>query len=166
MRLSDFDNLPSDARIWVFGAERPLTEDEEAQLLDAVDGFLEDWAAHGVPLHGARSWRHGRFLIVGVDESTAPPSGCSIDALVRVLKGLESDTGVRFLGNEAVWYLSGGHIHRASRPEFRRLVQEGSLTPNVIVFDNSITRLADLRQNRWEGPARDRWHGPAFFGVA
>ena len=164
MRLPDFDMLPGDARIWIFGAERSLTSQEVADVLEAVDGFLDGWNAHGTPLDGARSWRHGRFLVVGVDESSAPPSGCSIDALIRVLKGLESDTGVRFLGNEAVWFRKDGGIERASRPEFKKLVSEGVVTDDVTVFDNSITRLSELRGDRWEGPARDRWHGPAFFG--
>lgn len=164
MRLADFDVLPGDARIWIFGAERELTPEEEASVFDAVDAFLDGWNAHGTPLDGARSWRHGRFLIVGVDESSAPPSGCSIDALIRVLKGLESETGVRFLGNEAVWFRVDGEIERASRPEFRQLVRTGAIGADVTVFDNSITRLSELRENRWEGPAQDRWHGPAFFG--
>ncbi|NNM32841.1 MAG: hypothetical protein HKO53_07225, partial [Gemmatimonadetes bacterium] len=88
MRLPDLEHLPDDARIWIFAADRPMPENESRAVLEAVDGFLEDWAAHGVPLSGARDWRHDRFLVVGVDESLAPPSGCSIDALVRVLKDL------------------------------------------------------------------------------
>ena len=114
MRVSSFEALPEDARIWVFGADRPLTEVEEAKLLEAVDEFLEGWAAHGVPLQGARSWRYGRFLIVGVDEASAPPSGCSIDALVHVLKSAEDNLGVRFLGNETVWFRVGEEIERAT----------------------------------------------------
>jgi len=164
MKLADLDQLPDDARIWVFAAERPLADAECDRVLGAVDGFLADWAAHGVPLSGARGWLHDRFLVVGVDESLAPPSGCSIDALVRTLKELESDLSVRFLGNEAIWYREGGELKRTTRAEFRTMAEEGRVTPDVVVFDNSITRLGELRGGRWEGPARDRWHGPAFFG--
>lgn len=163
MRLADFDALPEDSRIWVFGADRTLTGQEESQVLGAVDQFLDEWAAHGTPLTGARSWRYGRFLIVGVDEASAPPSGCSIDALVGVLKALEAEAGVRFLGNEAVWFRMEDGIQRASRAEFRSLVREGRITPDVVVFDNSVTRLSELKEDGWEGPARDHWHGQAFF---
>ncbi|MGI9627533.1 MAG: hypothetical protein ACR2QM_11905 [Longimicrobiales bacterium] len=166
MRLRDLDALPDDARIWVFGADPELSEELAGRFLEAVDGFLDGWAAHGVPLKGARAWKYDRFLIVGVDEASAPPSGCAIDALVAVFKKFQGDSGVRFLGNESVWFRMGDQIQRVSRAEFRALSKEGRITPDVIVFDNSVTRLADYRANRWEAPARERWHGPAFFGLS
>lgn len=159
-RLEDF---PGTARIWIFGADRELGAAETRELLGGVDGFLRGWAAHGVPLRAARSWLHGRFLIVAVDLERAPPSGCSIDALVHVLRDIEDRLGARFLGNEAVWYRDDtGAIRRASRPEFRQLAQQGGVTPGSTVFDNSITALSELRAGRWEGPASERWHA-AFF---
>ena len=158
--LADF---PGSARIWIFGTDRELEADETEALLGAVDEFLREWAAHGVPLRATRSWRHGRFLIVAVDMERAPPSGCSIDALVHVLRDLEDRLGARFLGNEAVWYRDGsGAIRRASRPEFRELARRGGVTPRSTVFDNSITALSELRAGRWEGPALERWHAALF----
>ena len=137
---------------------------EADKLLIEVDDFLRGWEAHGVSLRAARSWLYRRFLIVGVDMDTAPPSGCSIDALVRVLREVEGRLGARFLGNEAVWYRDGsGAVRRASRPEFRKMAREGGVTPRSVVFDNSITALAQLRAGHWEGPASERWHA-AFFG--
>ncbi|MDE2796843.1 MAG: hypothetical protein OXL34_18655 [Gemmatimonadota bacterium] len=159
-RLEDF---PGSARIWIFGTDHELDAGETEELLGAVDGFLREWSAHGVPLRAARSWRHGRFLIVAVDMERAPPSGCSIDALVHVLRDLEDRLGARFLGNEAVWYRDGGGaIRRTSRPEFRELARRGGVTPRSTVFDNSITSLSELRAGRWEGPASERWHAALF----
>ena len=163
MTDAGLDGFSGSARIWIFGADRELGAAEAEELLVAVDDFLGGWAAHGVPLRAARSWRYGRFLIVGVDTETVPPSGCSIDALVRVLRGMEDRLEARFLGNEAVWYRDGsGAVLRASRPEFRTLAREGGVTPESVVFDNSITALSQLRAGRWEGPASERWHA-AFF---
>ena len=71
-----FSELPPDARLWAFPANRPLFPEEEARILEEVDTFLEGWATHGTPLTAARDWRYGWFLLVAVDESTAPPSGC------------------------------------------------------------------------------------------
>lgn len=157
------EDFPGSARIWIFGTDRELEAAETAELLGSVDDFLKGWAAHGAPLRAARSWRHGRFLVVAVDLEHAPPSGCSIDALVHRLRDLEQRLEARFLGNETVWYRDGdGAIRRASRPEFRELARTGGVTPDSVVFDNSITALSDLRAGRWEGPASERWHA-AFF---
>lgn len=157
------DDLPESARTWVFGASRELRVSESVKLLAAVDGFLAGWKAHGVPLRAARDWRYGRFLVVAVDPGATAPTGCSIDALVAVLKEVERETDVRFLGNETVWYRNaGGSVRSAPRAEFKSMARQGRVTPASVVFDNSITELAALRDGRWEGPARDSWHATFF----
>jgi hypothetical protein len=84
-----FAEMPPHARLWIFAAERPLSGSEQKALLAVVDDFLQQWAAHGAPLAAARDLRYARFLFVAVDESNAGASGCSIDAMTRVLAALE-----------------------------------------------------------------------------
>ena len=163
MPMVPFETLPDESRLWVFGVERTLSEGEQDNLLSAVDLFLETWAAHGAPLTCGRDWRWGRFLLVAVDEASAPPSGCSIDAMVGVLKDQERRLGMRILDNTPVWFVEGGDVKRMSRSEFRRLADEGAVGPDTVVFDNTVTRLKDARSGRWEGPARASWHQRAFF---
>jgi len=162
----DFQRLPDDARLWVFGVERPLHADEERLLLDRVDAFLEGWQAHGAPLACAREWRYGRFLMVGVDERTAPPSGCSIDAMVHLLKEMEERLGVRLVDNTPVWFQEDGEVRRVERGAFRELARAGRIGPETPVFDNTVTRVGQLREGAWERPARESWHGRAFMGAA
>jgi hypothetical protein len=163
MPRESLEALPDDSRAWVFGVERPLSEDEEARFLRAIDEFLNDWKAHGVPLRTARDWRRGRFLIVAVDQRSEPPSGCSIDALVRVLKHVGDSLGVATVDNTPVWHLDrAGEVQRSSRSRFRQLVEEGNVTGDTIVFDNSVTQLGHIRSGRWETTAARSWHARAF----
>ncbi len=155
----ELNDYPDDSRIWIFGAERDLDAAERNRLLAMVDDFLAGWAAHGAPLRATRRWVHDRFLIVCADARSTDPSGCSIDALVRVLAAAGTELGAGFLGNEAVWFREAdGRIARSSRVGFRTRARSGEIGPQTVVFDNSITALGDLRAGRWEGPARDRWH--------
>ena len=164
MFLIRFDQLPETSRLWVFGVDRDLGPDECQTLADGVDLFLDSWEAHGVPLAVAREWRYERFLLVGVDEASAPPSGCSIDALVSALKGLEKRLGVTMVDNTPVWYRDGVGIQRVSRERFEALAAEGRVTPETVVFDQTVTRLSQVREGKWEQPASKSWHGRAFFG--
>ena len=66
-----FDELPPDARVWIFGTERPLFDTERARVLDEVDAFIGQWAAHDVPLTTARDLRYDQFIFVAVDERAA-----------------------------------------------------------------------------------------------
>jgi hypothetical protein len=159
----DLAMLPDEARAWVFAAERPLAPVESGKLLAAVDAFLDEWKAHGSPLTCARDWRYDRFLIVAVDERSAPPSGCSIDALVRSLRGLEAELGLALLDHTPVWYRDDGEIRRVERAAFKSLAGRGAVGPETIVFDNTLTRLGQVRHGEWERPASHSWHRRAFF---
>src|SRR5262245_37647001 len=123
MPRTTFDSLPSDARLWIFAAERELSPREREYLLATVDGFLDQWAAHGHPLTSARDLRHDRFLLIAVDENAAGASGCSIDALVRDIKRLEASLGLALIDHGPVLFRSGDAISRVPRDQFSDLVR-------------------------------------------
>jgi hypothetical protein len=163
MPLVPLGSLPDDARVWVFAAERTLAPAEADAVLGTVDAFLGVWAAHGHPLRSARELRDARFLIIAVDESAAGASGCSIDSLVREIRALERQLGVTLVDHGPVVFRDGATIRRVARDEFAELARAGRVTPDTIVFDNTISRLASLRGGAWELPASASWHGRAFF---
>lgn len=164
MPRTDFDSLPDHARVWVFPVQDPLTPSEVDSLLEAVDGFLDGWAAHGAPLSGARDWVEDRFLLVAVDPTTVPPSGCSIDSMVRALQGVEDRLGKKIVGHGPLYLRAeDGSVARMTRAEFRQAAKEGRVTLDTSVFDTTLTALGDLRAGRLERPARESWHGSAFF---
>ena len=161
-----FDKLPEDARVWIFAAERALSGEEQARLLAQVDGFIGQWAAHDTPLTAGRELRYDRFLFVAVDQRLAGPSGCSIDALVRQMKGLEQELGVELVDHAPVVFRAGGEIRRLRRDQFAKLASSGDVSPETTVFDNTLTRLGEVRAGRWETPAANAWHARAFFRSA
>ena len=163
MPRADFDTLPKDARLWIFAADRPLDDKERDLLLERVDGFLDQWRAHGAPLTASRDWRYDRFLFVGVDEQAAGVSGCSIDALVHDIKGLETELNTTMVDYSPVMFREGDTIRRVSRQEFAELAAEGSVSIDTLVFDNSLTTVGQVRGGKWEVRAADSWHGKAFF---
>lgn len=159
MPLVDFDRLPDDARVWVFGSDQPLDERQRARLLGAVDAYLAQWKAHGAPLTCARSWRDDRFLTVGVDQRSAGASGCSIDALFRVLQELEQALGASLVGGGRVfWRDRDGEVRSADRGDFMELAERGEIRRDTLVFDLTVTSLRDRRE-RFERPAAESWHG-------
>jgi hypothetical protein len=156
-----FDSMPGRARLWIFAAERDLAPHERDGVFGVVDRFLDSWSAHGHPLTSARDLRHGRFLLVAVDDDAAGASGCSIDALVREIRALESRLSLALLDHGPVLYREGATIRRVARDEFADLARDGRVTRETPVFDNTIGKVEAL--DRWEVPAGQAWHGRAFF---
>ena len=159
----DFAQLPSDARVWIFSADRVLSNDQQTQLLINVDGFLAQWGAHDTPLTAGREIRYDRFLFIAVDQKRVGPSGCSVDALVRQMKTVQQELGVELIDHAPVLFRRGDEIARVAREEFSTLVTEGEVSLETTVVDNTLTRLGDVRDGRWETSAERTWHGRAFF---
>jgi hypothetical protein len=156
-----FDQLPPDARLWIFPAARPLNDEERRRVLAEADAFIGQWMAHGVPLTAGRDMRHNQFVLVGVNERAAGVSGCSVDALVRRMDHLGRELGVDLVDNGPVQYRDGETIKRVPRDEFGALVSKGAVSLDTIVFDNTVMKVGDV--DRWEVRAADAWHARAFF---
>ena len=126
-------------------------------LLGDVDRFLAQWKAHGAPLRCSREWAHDRFLAIAVDPTAEQASGCSIDGLFRGLQALERTLNTRLVAGGRVFYRdAGGQAQTTRRADVPELTARGELTPDSLVFDTSITSVADWR-NKFERSARDTW---------
>ncbi len=157
MPVVSFETLPDSARVWIFGSDRPLAEAGTKALLDGVDLYLADWKAHGAPLTVSREWRNGRFLVVGVDQSTEGATGCSIDGLFRVLQQLEREAGSSLVGGGRVFYCDDrAAVQSATRAQVAALAASGAITKDTVVFDTSIVDLGTFRAC-FERRAKDSW---------
>jgi hypothetical protein len=154
MPLVPFKELPPDARIWVFGADAPVTGAAADTLLAEVDQYLDQWKAHGFPLKAARDWRENRFLVIGIDPTEEQASGCSIDGLFRQLQQVQRSVGAQLVGGGRVFYRDAkGETRVTSREEFGSVAHGGRVKT---VFDTSLTKLDDLPR-RFERPLRESW---------
>jgi hypothetical protein len=152
-----FETLPDSSRVWVFGADTPLTDDATTALLDQVDRYLANWKAHGAELTVAREWRDGRFLVVAVDQSTAGATGCSIDGLFRLLQDAEKQMAVNLVGGGRVFYRDDhAAVQAVSRVGVDALVANGTITKDTVVFDTTLTDLGTWRAC-FERRAKDSW---------
>jgi hypothetical protein len=156
--IERFESLPDNSRVWVYAARNEVTGERAAKLLSAVDGFLSQWTAHGTPLHAARDWRDDRFLTIAVDQTKAGASGCSIDGLFRILKGLESELGTELITSALVFYRDQtGRVRAVTREEFEALASRGEIDESTEVFDTSVISLGEWRA-RFASRAGDSWH--------
>jgi hypothetical protein len=157
MPVVPFETLPDASRVWIFGSDRPLSEEGTVALLKGVDEHLANWKAHGEPLTVGSQFRDGRFLVVAVDQSTAGATGCSIDGLFRVLQGLQGAVGANLVGGGRVFYRGAeGVVQVTTRDEVPGLVASGAIGKNTVVFDTSITDLGNFRSG-FEKRAKESW---------
>ena len=149
----DMQDLPDDARIWIFGISPALDAGRREAVLATIDPFLDAWAAHNVPITSARLIVDDSFLVVAVDKRSET-SGCSIDRMFGLLRQLEERFGLQILESDRVFVRHGdGRVDAITRAEFR---ERGDR--HTVVFDTLAERLGEVRQGRWEKKAEDSWH--------
>lgn len=157
----DISQLDDHARMWLFAISPALDETRSLQLLDRVDHFLDDWAAHGVPVTSARELLHRSFLAVAVDERSET-SGCSIDRMFGLLRQFEHDLGVSILDANRVFVRhADGRIEALSRADFRN---RGDL--HTTIFDTTAERLTEIRSGHWIRRASEAWPGKLLTAQA
>ncbi len=155
--LTEFKNLPDDSRIWVYQANRKLSDAEVAEIIELSNDFLAKWTAHGADLEAALEVKYNRFIVIGLNQENASASGCSIDASVHFIQSLQEKFDVDLLDKMNVMFYSGDYIAYKTLADFRKMAKDKSVSKNTIVFNNLVTTKAEYLEN-WEVPAHESWH--------
>lgn len=156
--LVNFNTLPEESRIWIYQCNRTLTDPELADIRLKLDEFITNWIAHGSDLQSGYEIRYKRFIIIGLNQSLNSATGCSIDASVHFIQGLEQAYNVDLMDKMNVTYKHGEHVAFKPLADFKKMAKDKAVSGNTIVFNNLVTNIAEYREN-WEVPAKDSWHG-------
>ncbi len=95
--LTDFNNLPESSRIWVYAAEKALTQSQQDYILSYVSEHLMGWNAHKVDLTAGVTILENHFIVVALDENINAASGCSIDTLQQTIQALEKELSISLM---------------------------------------------------------------------
>lgn len=149
--------LPDTARIWVYIANRPLSNEEVEEARMLLGHFLNDWTAHGAALTAAANVFYNRFIVISVDEEKALASGCSIDKSVHFMKSLGETLNVDFFDRMLTPYLENEIIQCVGLHQFWALRKAGVVSDETIVFNPLVKSLGEFR-HQWMIPFKDSWH--------
>ena len=156
--------LPEGTRVWMYTANRVLTDTECKAVQTALSAFRESWAAHGSPLRSESAILLNQVVVLAVDEEPQIATGCSIDASVEALRGLNEAAptlaDLDVLDRSWVVYKDekdAPEWKRARLHDFWARRKAGTLTDDTQILDSTLTNLGALRK---EGVKRlaDSWH--------
>lgn len=149
-------------KIWIYQADRILSQRESGQILERIKPFISSWTAHGSALAADGYIKYDLFLVFEVNEEQAGVTGCSIDKSVHFVKLLEQEFGVSFFDRLKIAYRDADHvIQLVDRSVFEELIKSGEVHSRTIVFNNILTHASELESN-WEIPFQDSWHSKVF----
>ena len=157
------DKMSPDSRVWVYQANKLLSTQEAAQIRLEVSRFIKGWKAHGNELMAECTITKQQFLIVALDESFSQASGCSIDSCVRKIQEIGAVLKVDFMDKSRVVVQEDDNsLSIYNFQEIPNLVKEGKITPDSLVFNNTIQKLSQLKTD-WIRPASKSWLSKYFI---
>ena len=95
--ITDFNNISSNSRIWIYGSKTILSKDFQSNIINSLSQFLDSWEYHKNPLTSAVSIFENRFVIVALDDKEYGVGGCSIDSLQRMIQEIERRLDISLL---------------------------------------------------------------------
>lgn len=149
------------SRVWVYQADKQLSEEQTAEIQQHLNVFTAEWTAHNHQLKAKGEVRYNRFLILVVDESQAGATGCSIDKSVHFMKRIEQEFGINLFDRFNLAYREADGVLSLPRREFEEKLKQGEINTATIVFNNMVQNLKEL-QTKWEVPFKDSWHIQLF----
>lgn len=154
--LVPFDQMPDTSRLWIYQADRKLSQEEIARIKEVTPQFLKDWTAHGNELKASFDIQHDQFLIITLDENVSQASGCSIDASVNHVRFLEQNLSISFLNNDKVAFLVDEQVELFPVVIIKQKVADNTIESNTKVFNNTVQNLGDFRSS-WLVESSQTW---------
>lgn len=151
-----FEEMPKDARIWIYQSDRALSAAEVVAIEDDIARFLEQWSAHGQGLKCSGKLLHGRFLLMSVDENHHGASGCSIDSSVHFIKALGEHLKINWFDRSKIAFIRQEEVFISSQKELKEFISSGRVTNKTLTFNNLVTNIKEFEEG-WVVPAQKTW---------
>lgn len=151
-----FSDIDFQSRVWVYQANRELTQQETGIITETLKASLDTWEAHGKPLTASGKIFEHRFIVIAVDERDELPSGCSIDKSVHWLQEIGQRMNIDFFDRSLAYVDENDHVKTIPVPKIKQAVINETILPTTTVFDNQVATKAQW-MSRWKIPASNSW---------
>lgn len=137
----------NDYRIIIYPASRPFSTKEAKIITEKLFDFLATWAAHGKPLSSSFKIEKNQFIVICVDEEKELASGCSIDALGKLMREIDEEYQLGLFDRMKASYVEDGAVKTLKLQEFKSKIRSGELSKDIQVFDFSKNTYLEFLSN-------------------
>lgn len=153
--------MPDYARVWLYASDRAFTPQEEAVINGWLAEFTKGWNSHGANLTASAAILHHQIILFAVDESQTPPSGCSIDKSVALLRQIERQMGVNLLDGGRVFYQQNEQIKSVRLPQIKQEIELQHIQANTPILNMQANTLQAVHNSLFV-PAAQSWMARYF----
>ncbi|MCU0441345.1 MAG: ABC transporter ATPase [Bacteroidia bacterium] len=137
-------NMPPEAKVWIYAANRILTLTEKEVIEQAGQAFTTSWTAHQQLLSASFDILHNLFLVIAVNEEVAAVSGCGIDKSVHFITEINKQYNLDLFNRMQLELWENDQVVPLSKQELSVRWQQGNVNPQTIVFNKTVQTKSDF----------------------
>lgn len=151
-----FEEIQGNGKVWIYGANRNLSDQEQEMINRSMDQFLSQWSAHGKALKAQFKIFYDQVLVLAVDNDFESASGCSIDSSVQVFREINEQLNLDLFNRLNLMFLENDKLITLPVAVLNDAYHQGEITSDSILLDNSISDLAKFKAS-WHTPLKQSW---------
>ena len=156
--IRDLEDLHDNSRIWIYQADRNLTNEEVDFTRFQLNSFTQQWTSHNRSLQAKGLVLYNRFVLVVLDEqASSSASGCSIDSQVHFIQQLGNHLKADLMNRDLFIFLKEGGVKAIHMHSLKDHVEKGEISLKDKVFNNLVKTVAELKEG-WQVSLEDSWH--------
>jgi len=137
--ISAFKQMPPLAKLWVYAANRKLTDQEQVQIMLDGESFISEWTAHQQQLKASFGIVYDTFIVICVDENYNQVSGCGIDKSVHFLQQLEIKYQLDLFNRMQIELWLDENVLMINKQKLAAMIQAGTANDKTQMFNKRIT---------------------------
>ena len=150
-------DLGDDSRLWIFQADRSLSNHEQANVQRWLDDFMPKWTSHNRSLKAKSVVAYDRFIIVALDEVVSnAASGCSIDSMTHHIQAIANQLSINLMDRVTFCFMLEDQVQGIHMNEVSNALKRGAISEQSLVFNNLIKTKRELASD-WLIPINQSW---------
>jgi hypothetical protein len=142
-----FNGFSPSSRVWIYAANRVLSNKELIPILELSKSFCANWTAHQQQLKADVAILHNTFVTFAVDETLNAVSGCGIDKSVHFMQSMSQNTGIDFFNRMQIEMLDGEQLSIQNIQTLKAMHEQRNLAADVRFFNKNVLTLHQLRND-------------------
>ncbi len=158
-----FDQMPSNASVWIYASPRILNQAEIDFCKTKLEFFISNWQSHGQDIVANYQIVDKTFIVIAADQSKTSVGGCSIDKSVHQMQELSTALGLDFL-NRNVFYEKNGIIKSIKPLEAKKNIESNEICFDTLIYNTQCTTVSDFCSN-FKVQASNTWLKKYFVPI-
>ncbi len=157
----EFNSLPNQSKVWMYQADRLLTDQDKKVIYEIAEVFLNQWESHNIPVKGSIDALNNFFVRIAAFTDEPNMCGRAQDAQVRLAKEIELELGIELTNRLLLAFEIEGETEIIHMNDLANEIRQGRINSDSNFYNNLIQCKQDFDAS-WVLKAGESWLSKYF----